>query len=232
LDVKEEETLGHVLDEHWYYRSKGLALDAMLRGRSFRALLDIGAGSGIFSKRLLQGGAASAICIDPAYQEERHEIFNGKPICFLRQIGSEKCDLILLMDVLEHVDDDVGLMRSALVGAAEHAYVLITVPAFQRLFSAHDMFLEHKRRYTLRQLKEVVRAAGLEILSARYFFAFLLPIAATLRLLKQQSEAKSDLKEHSKLVNVMLCWLHRLELPLFRFNRIGGLTVFCLARVP
>jgi hypothetical protein len=140
--------------------------------------------------------------------------------------------LILLMDVLEHVDDDVGLMRSALVGAAEHAYVLITVPAFQRLFSAHDMFLEHKRRYTLRQVEEVVQAAGLEILSARYFFAFLLPIAATLRLLKQQSEAKSDLKEHSKLVNVMLCWLHRLELPLFRFNRVGGLTVFCLARVP
>jgi 2-polyprenyl-3-methyl-5-hydroxy-6-metoxy-1,4-benzoquinol methylase len=211
LDVKEEETLGQVLDEHWYYRSKGRALDAMLRGRSFGTLLDIGAGSGIFSKRLLQGSAASAICVDPAYQEE--------------------CDLILLMDVLEHVDDDVGLLRSALVAAAEHAYVLISVPAFQRLFSAHDRFLEHKRRYTLRQVEEVVQAAGLEILSARYFFAFLLPIAAALRLLKQQREAKSDLKEHSKLVNMILCWLHRLELPLFRFNRLGGLTVFCLARV-
>jgi 2-polyprenyl-3-methyl-5-hydroxy-6-metoxy-1,4-benzoquinol methylase len=232
VDVKEEVTLGHVLDGHWYYRSKGLALNAMLRGRCFRTLLDIGAGSGIFSKRLLQGGAASAICIDPAYQEERQELCHGKPIRFLRQIGSEKCDLILLMDVLEHVDDDVGLMRSALAGAAEHAYVLITVPAFQKLFSAHDIFLEHKRRYTLRQVEQVVRAAGLEILSARYFFAFLLPIAATLRLLKQQSEAKSDLKEHSKLVNLMLLWLHRLELPLFRFNRIGGLTIFCLARVP
>jgi 2-polyprenyl-3-methyl-5-hydroxy-6-metoxy-1,4-benzoquinol methylase len=231
LDVKEEETLGQVLDEHWYYRSKGRALDAMLRGRSFGTLLDIGAGSGIFSKRLLQGSAASAICVDPAYQEERQEIFNGKPICFLRRIGSEKCDLILLMDVLEHVDDDVGLLRSALVAAAEHAYVLISVPAFQRLFSAHDRFLEHKRRYTLRQVEEVVQAAGLEILSARYFFAFLLPIAAALRLLKQQREAKSDLKEHSKLVNMILCWLHRLELPLFRFNRLGGLTVFCLARV-
>ena len=43
MAVKEEETLGHVLDEHWYYRSKGLALDAILHGRSFRALLDIGA---------------------------------------------------------------------------------------------------------------------------------------------------------------------------------------------
>jgi hypothetical protein len=40
LDVKEEQTLGHVLDGHWYYRSKGLALDAILRGRSFRALLE------------------------------------------------------------------------------------------------------------------------------------------------------------------------------------------------
>jgi 2-polyprenyl-3-methyl-5-hydroxy-6-metoxy-1,4-benzoquinol methylase len=232
LDVKEERTLGHVLEGHWYYRSKGLALDAMLRGRSFRSLLDIGAGSGIFAKRLLQGRATSATCIDPAYQEERQELLNGKPIWFLRQIGSEKCDLILLMDVLEHVDDDVGLIRATLVGAAENAYVLITVPAFQKLFSAHDLFLEHKRRYTLRQITEVAGAAGLEILSARYFFAFLLPVAAALRLLKRQSEPKSDLKEHSRLVNSTLCWLHRLELPLFRFNRIGGLTVFCLARVP
>jgi 2-polyprenyl-3-methyl-5-hydroxy-6-metoxy-1,4-benzoquinol methylase len=232
VDVKEEETLGHVLDEHWYYRSKGLALDAILHGRSFRALLDIGAGSGIFSKRLLKRGAASAICIDPAYRDERKELFNGKPIWYLRQIGGEKCDLILLMDVLEHVDDDVGLIRAALAAAAERAYVLITVPAFQKLFSAHDLFLEHKRRYTLRQVEEVVRRAGLEILSARYFFAFLLPIAAALRLLKQQKEPKSDLREHSKLVNLILCWLHHLELPFFRFNRIGGLTVFCLARVP
>jgi 2-polyprenyl-3-methyl-5-hydroxy-6-metoxy-1,4-benzoquinol methylase len=231
LDVKEERALGHVLNEHWYYRSKGLALDVMLRGQSFRSLLDIGAGSGIFSKRLLKRGAASAICIDPAYQEERRELLNGKPIWFLRQIGSEKCDLILLMDVLEHVDDDVGLIRAALVGAAQDTLVLITVPAFQTLFSAHDLFLEHKRRYTLRQITEVVRAAGLEIVSARYFFAFLLPIAAALRLLKRQSEPKSDLKEHSRLVNSLLCCLHRLELSLFRFNRMGGLTVFCLARV-
>ena len=110
---------------------------------------------------------------------------------------------------------------------------MITVPAFQCLFSSHDMFLEHKRRYTLPQVEEMVRAAGLEILSARYFFALLLPIAATLRLVKRKKkEAKSDLKQHTKLVNSLLFWLHRLELPLFRLNRIGGLTVFCLARVP
>jgi len=232
LDVKEEQALGQALDGHWYYRSKGLALNAMLRERSFHALLDIGAGSGIFSKQLLQHGAASAICIDPAYREERQEFVNAKPISFLRQIRSEKCDLILLMDVLEHVDDDVGLVRSAIAGAAEHAYVMITVPAFQSLFSSHDVFLEHKRRYTLRQVEQVVRAAGLEILSTRYFFAFLLPIAAIIRLLKRKREAKSDLKQHSKLVNLLLFWLHRLELPLFRYNRIGGLTLFCLARIP
>ena len=68
MDVKEEETFGHLLDRHWYYRCKGLALRAMLRGRPFHTLLDIGAGSGIFSKQLLRGRAASAICIDPAYQ--------------------------------------------------------------------------------------------------------------------------------------------------------------------
>ena len=232
MDVKEEKALGHALDGHWYYRSKGLALNAILRGRSFRAVLDVGAGSGMFAKQLLEGDSELAICVDPGYQEERQELLNGKQICFLRQIGGEKCDLVLLMDVLEHVDDDVGLIRSAVAGATEHAYVLITVPAFQRLFSSHDMFLEHKRRYTLRQVEDVVRTAGLEVLSARYFFAFLLPVAAALRLLRRHSEAKSDLKEHSKLVNLILLWLHRLELPFFRLNRIGGLTIFCLARLP
>jgi 2-polyprenyl-3-methyl-5-hydroxy-6-metoxy-1,4-benzoquinol methylase len=232
VDVREEETLGKVLETHWYYRAKGLALEAMLGARAFRTLLDIGAGSGIFSKRLLRRGVEAAICVDPAYREEREEAVAGKPIRFVRQISGKKADLVLLMDVLEHVDDDVGLIQSALAGAVDRAHVLITVPAFQSLFSAHDAFLGHKRRYTLRQLERVVRAAGLEIISARYFFAFLLPLAVLLRLLRRRDEPKSDLKQHSSLVNCGAYWLHCLEMPMFRFNRVGGLSIFCLARRP
>jgi hypothetical protein len=110
--------------------------------------------------------------------------------------------------------------------------VLISVPAFQCLFSAHDRFLEHRRRYTAASLDSVITAAGLKPLATRYFFAAILPIVAAVRLFQRGGAPKSSLTVHPKLVNAALVLAHRAELPLFRFNRIGGLSVFCLARAP
>jgi 2-polyprenyl-3-methyl-5-hydroxy-6-metoxy-1,4-benzoquinol methylase len=118
--------------------AKGLALDAMLGTRRFSTVRDIGAGSGMFARPLLRRGVGSAVYVDPAYREEYDASIAGRPITFTRQIRGRKADLVLLMDVLEHVDDDVGLVRHAPEGAAEWAHVLITVPAFQILYSADD----------------------------------------------------------------------------------------------
>ncbi len=135
------------------------------------------------------------------------------------------------MDVLEHVDDDVALIRSSMAGACPGAFVLISVPAFQSLFSAHDRFLEHRRRYTIRSLEAAARAAGLEIVTTRYFFALVLPLVAALRVWQRNGAAKSSLTVHSRFVNALLTLAHRVELPFFRYNRLGGLSVFCLARL-
>ncbi|HEY3637912.1 MAG TPA: class I SAM-dependent methyltransferase [Rhizomicrobium sp.] len=232
MDVKEEELLGGAVGGHWYYRSKQLALDAILRGVPFRRILDVGAGSGIFSRHLLDGAAASAICVDSAYPQEHSESYNGKVIRFVREIEPGDADLVLLMDVLEHVDDDIGLMRASLAGAAKGAYVLISVPAFQSLFSAHDRFLEHRRRYTIRSLEKAVKTAGLEVISTRYFFAMILPLVAAIRMFQRGGPPRSSLKKHSSPVNAVMTFAHRAEVPFFRFNRMGGLSVFCLARAP
>lgn len=230
MDVKEEQLLGGAVGEHWYYRSKQLALDSLLRRVPYKHVLDIGAGSAVFSKHLLTNGAASAICVDPAYESEREEFFCGKPIRYSRDVKPSDADLVLMMDVLEHVDDDVGLVRASMQGAAPGAFAVISVPAFPSLFSAHDRFLEHKRRYRLRSLEGVVRAAGLKVITARYFFAMILPLVATLRLLEKSVPAKSSLMPHPRPVNDLVTLAHRIELPFFRFNRMGGLSVFCLAR--
>jgi len=134
------------------------------------------------------------------------------------------------MDVLEHVDDDVGLIRSSMKGAAPGAFAVISVPAFPSLFSAHDRFLEHKRRYRMRTLEKVVRTAGLKVVSARYFFAMILPLVAAFRMLQRHGPPKSSLVPHPRPINDVLTLAHRIELPFFRFNRLGGLSVFCLAR--
>ena len=232
MDVKEEELLGASARDHWYYRSKQLALDSMLQNTRFRRVLDIGAGSALFTRHLLGRGAEAALCVDSAYAEDHCETYDGKPIRFVRAISAGDADLVLLMDVLEHVDNDVQLIRSSVAGAVGGAHVLISVPAFQSLFSAHDRFLEHRRRYTIRSLEAAVTAAGLTIVSTRYFFAMILPLVAAVRLLERKGPPKSSLTVHSGFVNAVLTLAHRVELPFFRYNRLGGLSVFCLARVP
>lgn len=238
MDVKEEDILGPDIADHWYYVSKGRALLSFLGGARADSVLDVGAGSGIFSRQLLDAGVcASATCVDPAYPQERSESHNGREISFVRSAGGPGRDLVLMMDVLEHVDDDAGLLRQYTEPQAPGGLVLITVPAFRFLWSGHDVFLEHRRRYTRRQIEDVVRKAGLEVVRSRYFFGLLFPAAAAIRLygarrLKKEGFApKSDLRKAPALLNRALILLHVLErLTLFRFNVFAGLTVFCLAR--
>jgi hypothetical protein len=92
------------------------------------------------------------------------------------RLGTRRFDLILLCDVIEHVADDVGLLcelRDAHL--APDGLVLVTAPAFQGLFSEHDRFLRHRRRYSLTDLRRALAAAGLTVVEDGYLFASLLP---------------------------------------------------------
>ena len=99
----------------------------------------------------------------PAYVAHRTELSAGKQIRFVREVGMVSSDLVLMMDVIEHVDDDVGLIRQYSDSMLQHGTMLITVPAFQFLWSKHDVFLEHKRRYTHASLHRAIEAAGLTV---------------------------------------------------------------------
>src|SRR3546814_13128694 len=80
------------------------------------------------------------------------------------------------MDVLEHVEDDAGLLRTYLDKAPPQAQAVITVPAFQFLWSHHDVFLEHHRRYTLKTLSRVVERAGAVPLRMHYYYGTIFPL--------------------------------------------------------
>jgi hypothetical protein len=86
--------------------------------------------------------------------------------------------LVLLMDVIEHVPDDVALLRELQSRgyAAGRTRFLITVPAYQALFCAHDRVLGHYRRYTVGMLQRSAAAAGLQVRVSGYLFASLLPV--------------------------------------------------------
>jgi SAM-dependent methyltransferase len=237
MDLKEIDVLGAGIAGHWYYASKASALRQFLGTPRDSRILDVGAGSGFFSKHLLETTPArEAWCVDISYTSDSDAVEAGKPIHYLRSAGPLDADLVLLMDVLEHVNDDVGLLREYVDKVPSGSRFLITVPAFRFLWSNHDDFLEHKHRYTLQGLEDVVRRAGLDIERSAYYFGFVFPIAAALRLAEKRrrhrSEPRSQLKRHHPVVNGALKSLCYAELPFFKFNRVGGLTIFCCARKP
>lgn len=236
MDLKETNILGDAIGEHWYYKSKADAMSQVIANLDINTVLDVGAGSGFFSKHLLkQSSATKAVCVDTSYEADIDEFIDEKPIFFRRSIDQTEADLVLFMDVLEHVDDDIGLLESYNKKVKKGAYILITVPAFNSLWSNHDIFLEHRRRYRLKEIESVARLSGLEVVHGSYFFGFIFPIALTLRKLekfknRKQNEIKSQLKLHYHFVNSILTTICRAELFLQKYNRIAGLSAFVLAK--
>ncbi len=235
MDLKEEAILGDAARDHWYYRAKSAAMLQMLGPAPITEVLDVGAGSGFFSRQLLaRTQAASAICVDPNYPEERQDTEGGKPIAFVRNIDSFNGDVVLMMDVLEHVPDDTALLADYAAKVQPGTRFLLTVPAHQWMWSGHDVFLEHYRRYTIREIDRLVARAGLTLLNSSYYFGLTLPLAATLRLGRRLNPFHtevpgSDMKPHGAATNAALWQLSSWELALLGRNRIAGLSVFALA---
>jgi SAM-dependent methyltransferase len=235
MDVKETDILGKDIGSHWYYASKAKAMRTMLGTTPFTRVLDVGAGSGFFSRNLLENThACEAWCVDTSYAADSDESLGDKRIHYRKQIASADADLVLLMDVLEHVDDDVALLSEYADKVPRGARFLITVPAFQFLWSPHDEFLEHRRRYVLPEVERLVGAAGLDLIDRGYYFGAVFPIAAAMRLFQRMrggsAPAQSQLSRHHWLVNKTLAAVCDAELPLVRKNRLAGLSVFCLAQ--
>lgn len=238
MDLKEEDALGGDAAQHWYYRAKAAALDRVV-GPAPGPVLDVGAGAGFFARHLLLRGAPSAVCVDPGYDNDREELVGGRPLSFRRAPHTGPVSLILMMDVLEHVDDDVGLARSVIAAAAPGTRVVVTVPAFQWMWSGHDVFLEHRRRYTLAGIKRVLAAAGLRPEGGRYLYGLVLPMAAATRVparLVRQTLGRpippaSQMRPASPVANAILSAICRAE-ALLPGNTVAGLTAMAWGRVP
>ena len=90
MDLKEEDILGADIGRHWYYRSKAAALRRMVGPLGPQRLLDVGAGSGFFSRHLLtEGGAQSALCVDVEYTRNRDEVHaDGSRVEVVNTVGA------------------------------------------------------------------------------------------------------------------------------------------------
>jgi hypothetical protein len=159
-------------------------------------------------------------------------------------LSHEYFNLILFLDVIEHVENDYAFLDDIVNKyAAPNALILLTVPAFNFLFGSHDLFLGHFRRYRLKQLIALIHNLGYECLTSGYMFLSLVPIrlaSLCYEKLAPQKHYKKKGVGHwkhgrmiTKIIELFLYVDNRFSLVL---NKIGiklpGLTSWALCRKP
>jgi SAM-dependent methyltransferase len=135
--------------------------------------------------------------------------------------ADDSFDLAVSLDVIEHLEDDLGALRELRRTVAPGGSLLITVPAYGWLWSGHDEINHHHRRYTHRSLRAVAEQAGWQEQRTTYFNSLLLPVAILLRVLDKvntkTTESSLDLWVPPEPVN------RALELPLILEAAMIGL---------
>lgn len=175
---------------HWWYRARREIL-ARLIAREVRPapgarILEIGCGTGHNLDMLGRFGTVDAVEMDEAARAVASARL-GRPaltatLPALEGVEKGAYDLVALLDVLEHVDEDRASLESIAARLKPGGRILLTVPAHPWMWSAHDVVNHHKRRYTKKGFRAVIEAAGLKVELLSYFNSLLFPLAAAARL--------------------------------------------------
>lgn len=176
--------------DHWWYVGRRAIIASELRRLQLPAdakIIEVGAGTGGNLEMLRGFGTLSASELDaPA-----RALANAKGICVVEEgrlpdglpFAPASADLIGLFDVLEHVEDDAASLRALHEILKPGGRLVVTVPAYQWLWSRHDEMLHHFRRYARRELGERLGAAGFTVRRLTHFNSVLFPAAVAVRVL-------------------------------------------------
>lgn len=132
---------------------------------------DIGAGDKFFTSKLLSITNKNVFAIDIQYNNKKED----RIICLndVSLLENNSIDCIIMMDVLEHIENDSDLLKVVFEKIKPNGKIIITVPAMQFLFSSHDVFIKHQRRYNRKQLMCLLQQNKMKIEQCYYFYSVL-----------------------------------------------------------
>ena len=234
------ERMAELAQEHWWFVARRHILATVI-GRSVRLtenarILDVGCGTGHNLAMLQQFGTVEACEMDPVARDLAG-LRLGRPVLDaklpeLLGVPESQYDLITLFDVLEHVEDDVAALKAIRTRLKPDGTLLVTVPANQWMWSAHDIAHHHHRRYSKGTLARVFADAGFDAqLHSRFNSLLFLPIAAARLVAKlRRRDASDDVLPGARL-NAVLKWIFGLEASLVgRLNMPVGISLIAVLR--
>lgn len=224
---------------HWWYRARRVVLAALIRRRApmprGAKILEIGCGTGHNLAMLAEFGEVDALELDAAARGIA-ETRLGKPVLSaplpqLKGVPRRHYDLIGAFDVIEHIEEDHAALMSIARRLKPGGKLVMTVPAHQWMWSAHDVVNHHVRRYSRRRLQFLVANTPLRLDAIGYFNSLLFPVAVAARMAsKLRGTDRADLTLPAAPINGLLETTFALERHLIgRVPLPPGLSLFAVA---
>jgi 2-polyprenyl-3-methyl-5-hydroxy-6-metoxy-1,4-benzoquinol methylase len=189
VDVAYGQRYRLLYERHWWWRAREAVvlreLERFRPGGGWRRALDVGCGDGLLLD-VLGGYASSVEGLEPdrdLVSAARADRIHVRPFDAAFQPG-RTYDLILLLDVLEHLDQVESAVAHARALLDPGGVIVVTVPAFRHLWTTHDDLNHHVTRYTKRRLLDLF-SDGFQVMEARYFFRWVYPAKIVQRLLER-----------------------------------------------
>src|SRR5271166_244576 len=182
MDPKYGERYRDLFERHWWWRARSrLILDVLRRlqpAQGWKTILDIGCGDGLFFPELSRFGQVEGVEPFAELVSPSNPYRDRISICPFDENyrPGKRYSLILMLDVLEHIEDAAGALGHAIDLLEPDGRLVATVPAFMALWTNHDVMNQHFVRYTKSTFREVAQRAGLRIQEERYLYHWTCPV--------------------------------------------------------
>lgn len=224
---------------HWWYRARREVLAALIRRAATpppgARILEIGCGTGHNLQMLGRFGDVDALEVDETARGMAEERLGravlSAPLPELSGVPERSYDLIGAFDVIEHIAADAAAVAAIAGRLKPGGKLVVSVPAHQWMWSAHDVVNHHVRRYSRKQLKRLIEGSPLKLEAIGYFNSLLFPVAVAERLASRlRGKEDSDLSLPPRPLNTVLERTFAAERHLIaRVPLPPGLSLFAVA---